>query len=410
MHSNRILVVGVAGEGRAALPAAVQARIARAELLYGAERLLAEWPDCAGERFAIGNNIAQMVERLRGRGDARAVVLGTGDPGVYGIAGTLARHFPAEELEIIPAVSSVQLAFARIAAPWEGVVVASAHGRPLDDVLAWSRRAARLAVFTDETNTPGAIAAALLARGEADCRAVVAERLALAGERVVDTRLAALPGQTFATPNVLLLLRDDSWRPAPAFAPRPDDAYAHRRGLITKRDVRALSLARLALSATDIVWDVGAGSGALSVEGAELAWRGHVYAVERDPECAGFARENIARYAAGNVTLVEGRAPEALAGLPAPDAVFIGGTGGALAAIVARVAEVARLGCRVVLNLATLENLAQAQAALAAHGWPAAITQANLAYAEPIAHLTRLAPANPVFIVSTARPQEDATT
>jgi precorrin-6Y C5,15-methyltransferase (decarboxylating) len=406
---SRILVVGVSGRGRAAVDPALAARIAAADLLCGTTRLLAEWPDCAGEKLAIGANIPAVIERLAARGDAAAVVLGTGDPSLFGIAGTLARHFPSDELEIVPGVSSVQLAFARIGRPWDDAVVASAHGRPMAEALGWARRAGKLAILTDETNTPANIAVALLARGAADCRAVVAERLELPGERIVDARLADLPGQSFASPNVLLLLPDADWQPAPVGAPRPDDAYAHRCGLITKRDVRALSLIRLALSATDTVWDIGAGSGAMSIEMAEWAWRGRVYAVEHDAECASFIAANCARYGADNVTLIEGRAPDVLATLPAPDAVFIGGTGGSLTEIVARVTAACRLGCRIVLNLATLENLAQAHAALRELGWQTALAQVNLAYGEPIAGLTRLAPANPVFIVSATQAPDSQT-
>jgi precorrin-6Y C5,15-methyltransferase (decarboxylating) len=401
---HKILVVGITGKGRAALDEALQARIAAADLLCGGARLLAEWPDCAGEKLVISTNVASVIERLRARGDARAVVLSTGDPSLYGIGGALARCLPADELEIVPGVSSVQLAFARVGLPWDDAVIASAHGRPLAEALGWARRAAKLAILTDETNTPAAIAAALLARGIADCRAVVAERLELPGERVTDARLADLPGRAFASPNILLLLRDADWRPEPMGLPRGDDAYAHRRGLITKRDVRALSLIRLALAPTDTAWDIGAGSGAMSIEMAEQAWRGRVYAVERDPECLDFVRANCDRYGADNVTVVAGAAPAALSELPPPDAVFVGGSGGALPEILRHVAAVARPGCRLVLNLATLEHLAQAQATLVELGWPPAIVQVNLAYAEPIAGLTRLAPANPVFIVSAARP------
>ena len=136
-----------------------------------------------------------------------------------------------------------------------------------------------------------------------------------------------------------MLIRDAGWQPRPAFAPRPDEAYAHRAGLITKADVRALSLARLALRETDCVWDIGAGSGALSVEMAELAWRGRVFAVESDPENLGFIEENIRRFGALNVTVVAGRAPGALTDLPEPSAVFIGGTGGEMEGILAHVAR-----------------------------------------------------------------------
>jgi precorrin-6Y C5,15-methyltransferase (decarboxylating) len=170
--------------------------------------------------------------------------------------------------------------------------------------------------------------------------------------------------------------------------------------LITKADVRALSLARLALRETDIAWDIGAGSGAVSIEMAELAWRGRVYAIERDSENLGFLQSNVAHYGALNVEVISGAAPEVLAGLSAPNAVFIGGTGGALPKIISHVACAALPGCRVVTNLATLEHLYETLIMMRELGMHPDLTQVNLVHAEPIAQLTRLAPLNPVFIVS----------
>jgi precorrin-6Y C5,15-methyltransferase (decarboxylating) len=200
--------------------------------------------------------------------------------------------------------------------------------------------------------------------------------------------------------NVLLLLHDGGWRPASLFAPRPDEVYAHRRGLITKAEVRALSLSRLVIGETDIVWDIGAGSGAMSVEMAELAWRGQVFAVEHDPENLGYLHQNTQQFGALNVTIVPGRAPAALADLPEPAAIFIGGTGGEMETILNYIQQVARPGCRIMMNLATLENLHQALDLMQTFHWSPQIVQVNLAQGQAIAGLTRLAPLNPVFIVS----------
>ena len=197
-----------------------------------------------------------------------------------------------------------------------------------------------------------------------------------------------------------LLVHDATWAPRALFALRADGAYTHRNGLITKADVRALSLARLALRETDIGWDIGAGSGAVSIEMAELAWRGRVVAIEHDPENLGFLQANVTRYGALNVEIVAGTAPEALAGLPAPNAVFIGGTSGALTKIISHVACVALPGCRVVINLATLEHLNETLTAMRDLGMVPELIQVNLARGEPVAQLTRLSPHNPVFIVS----------
>ncbi len=209
-----------------------------------------------------------------------------------------------------------------------------------------------------------------------------------------------LPEMEFGDLNVLLLVQDPGWQPRPTFAPRPDEAYAHRAGLITKADVRALSLARLALRETGCVWDVGAGSGALSVEMSELSWRGQIFAVESDAENLGFIEENVRRFGALNVAIVAGRAPAALEALPEPSAVFIGGTGGEMAGILEHVSRSARAGCRVVVNLVTLEHVAEALRVMRNLHWSPAVTQVSLADGKAIAGMTRLAPLNPVFVVT----------
>lgn len=400
-----ILVVGVGTEGPASLLAAIHERIAEADQLWGGQRLLDQWPDHPAEKVVIGADVAELVQQLPERGDRRVVILASGDPGFYGIVGTLLRYLPPEELEIVPHVSSLQLAFARAGLAWNEAIFTSAHARPLAEVIGWAKRVPRLGILTDRQHTPALIAQTLLEAGLADCRAIVAENLGQPDERLTDTRLAALPPMTFGPLNVLLLLRDATWQPQPIFAPRPDEAYAHRRGLITKADVRALSLARLAVQAADVIWDIGAGSGAVSVEMAELAWRGQVFAVEHDAENIGFIRENCRRFGALNVTVVEGRAPAALADLPRPAAVFIGGSGGELAGILQQVNEAARPGGRVVMNLATLENLNEALTLMTSLGWAPQVTQVNLVQGQAIAGLTRLAPLNPVFIVSAYLPR-----
>lgn len=398
--SKRILVVGVGGDGPDGLSAKVQARIAAADVLWGGKRLLALWADFLGEKRPLSTNIPEMIGALAERGEKQVVVLASGDPGFYGIAGTLLNHFTPDELEILPHVSSLQLAFARCGLVWQDAVLTSVHGRSPAELLGWAKRFPKIGVLTDHKNTPSVIAEKLLAAELSDCRTIVVENVGLPEERIVETRLVALPGQTFAPLNVLLLVQDAAWRPAPLFWPRPEAAYRHRRGLITKQDVRALSLARLALRETDVVWDVGAGSGAVSVEIAELAWRGQVFAVEHDEENLEFIRQNVTRFGALNVEVVAGRAPTVLHNLPAPDAVFIGGTGGAMREILTLIDGVKRPFCRVVINVATLENLSLAVETMRELGWQVAVTQAALSQSRPIGKMTRLEPLNPVFIMT----------
>lgn len=425
-------IVGMGAEGPASLSERARAVVASAQLLAGGRRHLGHFPDHPAERVVVGADLDGLAARLaaalaEGR---RAVVLASGDPGFYGIAAPLLERLGAERVEILPNVSAMQLAFARLRLPWDDAALLSVHARPLADVLEAVRRHPKVGLFTDPRHTPAAVAAFLLAQGVPPRRAYVCENLGTAEERVVACDLGELPGREFAPLNVLVLVDPAAGRPlsptpvrgsAPARAPwpvlgLPEEAFAQRRplaGLITKVEVRAVSLARLALRPGDVVWDVGAGTGSVGIEAARLVPSGRVYAVERRADDVERIRENAARFGADNLMAVHGEAPAALAALPDPDAVFVGGSGGRLAAILRAVAARLRPGGRLVCNLATLENLAEAEATLRELGWRREVTLVNVARSRPLARadgadagLTRLGALEPVFVVAAWRPGE----
>ncbi|MCS7276390.1 MAG: precorrin-6Y C5,15-methyltransferase (decarboxylating) subunit CbiT [Dehalococcoidia bacterium] len=181
----------------------------------------------------------------------------------------------------------------------------------------------------------------------------------------------------------------------------PDEALeSHPPGVMTKEEVRAVALFKLRLQPDSLVWDVGAGSGSLALEAALVAHRGHVYAVERRAEAVAALRRNLERFPRPNLTVVEGQAPEALDGLPDPDAVFVGGSGGHLADILGCAARRLRAGGRIVVDLATLENLERAREALACLGLRWQVTAVQVARSRELGGLTGLEALNPVFIVS----------
>ncbi len=406
-------VVGITDAGAASLTPAIADIVGRAEILVGGARHLAFFPDHPARRIAIRSDMATLVETLRAEQAAgrRIVVLASGDPLLYGIGSTLRRFFPADALHIYPNVSAVQLAWARVVEPWHDAGIVSVHGRMLAPMIGAARQHMRLAVLTDGDHTPAAIATALLAAGLPDRPAAVCERLGGPEERVTRTTLAALPEQTFDPLNVLLLLPANEGA-IPANAPRgwlpgaPDDAFAQRapeRGLITKREVRVLSLAALGLRAEDVLWDIGAGSGSVAIEAARHVPSARVYAIERDPVSLALIAENCRRFGTANVSIIAGNAPEACADLPDPDAVFIGGSGGALAAIIATAMARFHVGGRLVINLATLEGLHEAFAAIQAHGETSEVTQISIARGKAIGANTRLQALNPVFIISAER-------
>lgn len=404
-------VVGIGDDGDHGLTDRTRAIVTGADLLCGGERQLAFFPQHPAERFAIKSNVAALVALLDGAvGRRRAVVLASGDPCFYGIGGVLAERLGRERVCVHPAPSSVALAFARLGLAWQDATVLSAHGRPLADIVPQALTATKLAVLTDPTNTPAAVATALLAAGIADTQAWVCEHLGGERERIVTARLSELTGHEFDPLNVLVVLREPGCAgPRDRYGFGRDEAeYASERGQITKAEVRVVALAKLEPWRARVAWDVGAGSGATAIELAGLMPGGEIYAVERDERQIGVMRENLQRFPRPNLRVVAGSAPEALSGLPAPDAVFVGGAGAALAAVLSTAFAALRPGGRIVANFAQLESLATWQTFARERGLEQEIVQVSVARGAPLGEGTRLAPLNPVFVTRLRRPEADA--
>jgi len=270
-----------------------------------------------------------------------------------------------------------------------------------------------VAVLTSPRNDPGRIARALLAAGWGEeLRLSVAARLGLPDEAVfADLSLTDARRREFPYPNVVVLEHART-ETAPLLG-LADEDYEQRRpgadssgGLITKLEVRAVSLAKLGLCEDSLVWDIGADSGSVGLEAARLARRGHVWAIEKNVEAAAGARANAARMRATNYTLVRAKAPAGLDAWPDPDAVFIGGSGGELGTLIPLCLECLRPGGRVVMNFTTLENLAQATGLLARSGAIWELVQVQCARSRPILDLHRLQAQNPIWIL-TATPSGD---
>ncbi|GAA1402953.1 bifunctional cobalt-precorrin-7 (C(5))-methyltransferase/cobalt-precorrin-6B (C(15))-methyltransferase [Catellatospora coxensis] len=396
---RRVTVVGHDGGG---LSAAAGAALARATLVAGGARHLSGL-DVAAECLVMGP-VAPVVARVAAH-EGEAVVLASGDPGFFGIVAALRRA--GVEPVVIPAVSSVAAAFGRAGLPWDDALVVSAHGRDHTSAAAGLRRAAnvcraypKVAVLTAPGGGPAELGAALDGWART---LVVAERLGTPQERLVTVDAAEAVAGTWADPNVVLVLDParpqrgprPGWiagaGPGPAGWALPEAAYAHRDSMITKAEVRAYVLARLGPRLGELVWDVGAGSGSVAAECARFG--AAVLAVERDPAALPLITANTAGL---GVRLVAGDAPDCLAGLPEPDAVFVGGGGPAVLA-----ACVARRPSRIVTALAGLERVGPVLGVLDGAGYRADGVQLQASRLSPLpggSH--RLAATNPVFVVS----------
>ncbi len=399
-----ITVLGIA-DGEPILPA-LRERVMAARLIASGARHLALFSEARGERFVIGNNIPELVARLRCalEADEAAAVLASGDPLLYGIGATLRHYFAAEQLEIIPAVSSIQRAFAAIGEPWHEALLLSAHGRPVEPVIAALTPLRRAAILTDAVNTPALIARRLL-EINGDCPAAVCERLGRVEQRIVCGTLSEIAQQEFDPLNVMMLLPDvgQATRLSYGAFGVPDEALEHD-GLITHLEVRAVSIASLRLKPDSVVWDIGAGSGSVAIDAARVACRGTVYAVERDPVRYDRLCRNLKTHGALlRVHPLRGEAPQACADWPAPDAVFVGGSGGRLEAILAHAAARLRPEGRVVINLVTLDRVSETMALLREHGFAVNVTQISVARSRPLQDSVYLAALNPVFVVTAER-------
>ena len=393
--THKIVVVGIGDNGTDSLSREALRRVAEAELLLGGERHLAFFPDHPAEKLAIRDNLKEVAARLQAE-TRQVVVLASGDPLFYGIAGYLANKVGRERLEVLPNISSMQLAFARLNESWHDAALVSCHAKPIEDAIDVIRDAKKVGIFTDDENTPGRIARELKKAGIGGFRAHVCENLGGSDERISSCSLDELTERTFSPLNVLVLIRAAE---SPADERRdwtfgiPEEAFYQRqplKGLITKTEVRVLSLAKLRLRPDNILWDIGAGSGSVSIEAALLGAR--VWAVEKNKDDCEIIRRNIAKFHTPQMSVVHGVAPAALADLPDPDAVFIGGSGGEMGELVRICRERLKPGGRLVINVATLENLGEVPAD--------DVTLAQISRTRPILNLHRFEALNPVFIAT----------
>lgn len=404
MRRRAVTIVGIGDDGCAGLSSRAADAVARADVLAGGERHLAFFPQFRGERIVLKDGIAAALERIAELAAERNVcVLASGDPMFFGIGGLVVKRLGTEHVEVIPQPSAMQLAFARAGLKWDDAAFFSLHGRSREGFLTRLKRVAKAGVFTDEENSPPRLAALMAEHGETRWKAWVCEHLGGPQERVRSFTVEELTGAGDVGPlNVMVLVRDDpAWRPPPAIPFIHEDDFAKRmpkKGLITKREVRLLALAAMRLRPDSVVWDIGAGSGSVSIEAAMLAPAGRVYAVEVDPEGVAICLENLRAHAVDNVRVIAGRAPEALSELEPPDAVFVGGSKGAMDEIVDVALKRLKPGGRLVVTAITLENAGETYTAIRRCGLVPEVTLLQVARAEPLARYLRYEALNPIQI------------
>ncbi len=403
-----IQVIGMGLEGVAGLSQAAQALIQQATVLAGSDRLLAYFPDHPAQRWSLTGLEARLQTHLQQGAPGLVVVLTTGDPLFFGLGRQLLQSLPPESLTFHPHVSSLQLAFNRLKLPWQEAVWVSAHGRSLLPLATLVKQGHPLiAVLTDGVNTPGAIARLL---SDLDSPTPydlwVCENLGSDVERVRQVSWEVAQWETFAPLNVVVLQRQESPL-LPNHLPLlglPDSAFLtfrDRPGLMTKQAVRVQILGELAFQPKQVIWDIGAGTGSVTIELARLVPDGVIWAIEQTTAGCELLRQNVARFGVSNVHILQASAPDGLENLPTPDRIFVGGSGGKLTSILTACAQRLPPTGRMVIALATLENQSELTQWLRDRpSWEGHFLQVNLARSLAVGDFTRWSPLNPVILAS----------
>ncbi len=419
-------IIGVLDNGIEGLDPAALSCLKTADVIIGGGRTLSLFKDIfksGAEQKDLTGKLKQIPGWVTAAQQAgrSVVVLATGDPLCHGIGAYISARI--DHCEIMANTSTLQLAFARLGLAWQSAHICSVHTK---DAGEWHERADRahglypllqacqqhelLAIFTSPENSPDRIARMLRHEGMADrfILSVLARLLTPKESIFQKLTIDDAAGRVFPDPNILILQRRPPLAEKVLFG-LDDERYAQRKpgkGLISKREVRAVSLARLQLTRSSIIWDIGAGSGSVGLEAARLCPAGYVYAIEKNPADAGIVRQNKIDMDIHNFRLFNARAPQHLDDWPDPDAVFIGGSGGELEALIRLCLQRLNPSGWLVMNVVTLENLNTAIDTLKrlAADWD--VIQLQASRSQPILHMQRMQAENPVWIVCAQPPRD----
>ncbi|MBW4536308.1 MAG: precorrin-6y C5,15-methyltransferase (decarboxylating) subunit CbiE [Pleurocapsa minor HA4230-MV1] len=414
-----IAVVGIGLDGKQGLTQTVQQIIEQATVLAGSKRHLGYFTDHPAEKLNLANLNTGIEAIAQLKLDHYVVVILTsGDPLFFGLGRLLLAKFKASEIEFYPHLSSIQLAFNRLKIPWQDANLISVHGRSVDKLIELFKQGKdKIAVLTDGHNNPAAIARLFLALElPVNYSFYICENLGDVSEKVSHfspaeiTQLSNLEQHDFLALNVVILVREAQENELnldnlPLIG-LPDSSFlsfSDRPSLITKKEVRLAILGELALQPKQIVWDIGAGTGSVSIEIARLCPTSQIFAIEKTSMGSSLITQNSQRFQLNNLKSINGKAPEVLCNLPDCDRIFIGGSGGNLVDILQICSQKLTVRGLIVMAFATIEYQLQAINWLSNHNWQYRLLQLQISRSTPISNLTRLTPLNPVTIITAGK-------
>ena len=393
-----ITLIGIGPGDADAMTVQAANTLREADLLIGASRMLASLPAHTGREMSAyrPGDILSILERER---PERACVLYSGDPGFWSGAEKLIPLLREKGMgfRILPGLSSVQLLAARLGRSWKDWMLLSAHGQE-EALLSRLKEGKPVFLLTDGADSPGKLCQTLIDAGLGELTVTVGESLSYPKERITTGKAREFVSRIFSPLNAVLI------DPAPVSTQRtpgiPDADFIRGEVPMTKQEVRAVILAKLAVKPSDLCWDIGAGTGSVSVE---LAMQGkEVWSVEYREDACELIKENREKFCAWNLHLSRGKAPEALCGLPTPDKVFIGGTEGELCPILRKAAE-GDSALRVCVSAITLETVGEAVEEMKTLGMEPEVVQIAVSRTRWVGGKHLLQAQNPVFLITGGR-------
>ena len=419
---NKIYIIGI---GYKPLDKRAREIIAGSQIILASKRLFEvfkgyEEYEAVKDKVKVINNVDETINFIRTHikdtppnpplnkgGHGGVVLLASGDPTFFGIGRRAVREFGKDAVEIIPDLSSIQIAFSRIKESWDDAFLMSLHGGPdpekrrrlpyeLDDIPYLLQRHNKIAILTDKENNPAIIAKFL----NSSLKIHVCEKLGYPDEKITEGAPEEIAGMSFEMPNVVIIQSSAfSVQRSVATFGLKEDEITHSRGLITKDEVRAVTIHKLSLPQRGVLWDIGAGSGSVSIETARLYPEIKVFAVEKDEEQIKNIKENRIKFDAANIEIIKGQAPDVLINLPVPDRVFIGGSGGAIKEIIEFVSSKISSGI-VVINAITIETLNEAIKSLENKGFVVEVSEISVSRSKTVSGKRHMSALNPVFIIT----------
>jgi precorrin-6Y C5,15-methyltransferase (decarboxylating) len=404
MEPVTIIGMGMAPQD---LTAEHQQLIAAADILVGGKRLLDYFKNSRARKKVIGRDIDGVIDFVkREMKKHKIVVLASGDPLYFGIGARMAEVLEPQHTVIYPNISSVAAAFGRIKEGWNDVRVVSLHGRKNERLLFKAlEKENKIAVLTDSKNNPARLAAHLLQKEVFNFRICVLEALGGRSEKFGWYTLPEAAKMKFTEPNLVVLKRSTvgTAQKLSLQLGAPDSWYDHPAGLITKSEIRALTLSKLRLAADHIFWDLGAGSGSIALEASLFVKKGEIIAVEQESSRIECIKNNKKQFGVRRLKIVRAKLPDGLAGLPRPDRVFIGGGGRDLKAIIIESARYLKPDGRIVINTVLIPNIQRALTSLRELGFETDCLQVQINRSRQMPWAERFEAQNPVWIISGKR-------